>query len=352
MCSKEVRIVENEKANSTNMDMSELTLAEEVFTQLQIHSEGIKPSFFTNKDLANLSLTSKPLSSVAFYELHQRVAQILLTHVVKGEQNKAESLIGKNPGLLLIKSRTEDYSGRTIIGTAFQAALGAGDTPMWEIMLPYFNRLEREEALRQFDEQFGTTSDFDLRIDYNALAFAIINNEDKGLSMIEGFRKKITSPKKITQGNHFNLQHLSAAYRAYIDNFDALGNWDSRDFFWQKVIGYVQRQMTAYDAQIHCSRTKDISNILTTEKSFERRLDLTNGGNFFPLTIDSGLGFDFTVYGYARASSWTTRMPKKNLTLSAAKSSIKFIELFFRAKTDVLARLRMSLEQKMFYKPN
>ncbi|MDP1604301.1 MAG: hypothetical protein Q8M03_13660, partial [Legionella sp.] len=193
-----------------------------------------------------------------------------------------------------------DYSGRTIIATPFQAALGAGDKPMWNMMLPYFEGLEQGEALRQFHKQFpnGIKDDVSaeqLKIHYNALAFAIINDEDHGLSAIEGCRKALTSQKKITKGKHFNLQHLLAAYQAYIDNFKALVNWDNRDIFWQKVVGYVQRQMTAYDAQINCSGLK---NVLVDESIFARIFEFSNGGNFFPLADDSGLGFDFGCYSY------------------------------------------------------
>lgn len=62
-----------------------------------------------------------------------------------------------------------------------------------------------------------------------------------------------------------------SAYQAYIDNFIALANWENRDKFWQKVIGYVQRQMTAYDAQIHCSGVK---RVLDNENSLARQLEL------------------------------------------------------------------------------
>ncbi|STX55731.1 Uncharacterised protein [Legionella beliardensis] len=113
--------------------------------------------------------------------------------------------------------------------------------------------------------------------------------------MIEGFRKKITCQKEITQGKHFNLQHLIAAYQAYIDNFHAFETWHNCDLFWQNVVGYVQRQMTAYDAQIHCS---GIQKVLGDEKSFARRLEFANGGAVFPLNIDSGLGFDFAIHSY------------------------------------------------------
>ncbi|HAU0673210.1 TPA: hypothetical protein JBG80_12150 [Legionella pneumophila] len=318
MYSKEEQIVKNDsdmddvddfdsiEGHSSREDVAdELSLLEQVFSKLQIYSEGFKPSFFTNKDIANLRLTSKTLNGVVFSELNPRAAQKLLTHVVKGEQAKAQAMIEKNPGLLLIKAKAIDYSGRTIIGTAFQGALGAGDKPMWEMMLPYFKDLKEGEALRQFHEQFphgieDEVSAQELKDYYNAIASAIIHDEDHGLSVIAGFRKEITSQKEITQGKHFNLQHLLAAYQAYAANFNAFTNWENRDLFWQKVIGYVQRQMTAYDAQIYCS---GVANVLDNKKSLARTLEFFDGQTFFPLVDDSGLGFEFACFSYYAAHS-------------------------------------------------
>ncbi|HFD2380890.1 TPA: hypothetical protein ACT96X_001406 [Legionella pneumophila] len=342
-----------EEHSSSDDGTDEPSLSEQVFTKLQIYSEGFKPSFFTDKDLAYLSLTSKTLNSVVFSELNQRKkAQKLVAHVVLGKQDEAQAMIEKNPELLLISSETVDYSGRTIIGTAFQAALGAGDKPMWEMMLPYFNGLEEGEALRQFNEQFPNGIEDDVSAEqlkdyYNAIALAIINDEDHGLSVIEGFRKDITSKKEITQGKHFNLQHLVAAYQAYIDNFNTLANWPNRDLFWQKVIGYVQRQMTAYDAQIHCS---GVNRVLDNENSFARKLKFSNGGEFFPLQLDSGLGFTIACYSYhdsAGAEPHSGRAGAAWLPVLWMR-----VEKLCGAKTDALAGLRESLEQGMVYQPH
>ncbi|CZH70768.1 TPA: hypothetical protein ACT9HO_002089 [Legionella pneumophila] len=327
---------------------NELSLAEQVFTRLQIYSEGFKPSFFIHKDLANLSLTSKTLNGVVCSELNQRAAQKLLTHVVKGEQDKAQAMLEKNPGLLLIKSKAVDYSGRTIVGTAFQGAIGAGDKPMWKMMLSYFEGLEQGEALRQFDEQFpsGTeeTPAAELKAYYDAIASAIIHDEDHGLSVIEGFRKEITCQKEITQGKHFNLQHLIAAYQAYIDNFYAFGNWGNRDLFWQKVIGYVQRQMTAYDAQIYCS---GVISVLYNESSFSRTFELSDDKNFFPLQIDSALGFDFACYSYYSARALDSG--SHHVLPSPLNEYWIWIEKLCGEKTDALVGLRESLEQGVYY---
>lgn len=273
---------------------------ETVFDHAPLLEGGFNPAFFSNKDLATLSQTSKAMKKLVSEELDKRIAKIakkLLTHVVLGEQDKAEAMIKANPKLLSIKTSAIDYSGRTIIATAFQAAIGAGDKPMWEMILNY---LEQGEALRQFNEQFPNGIEDDVSAEelkpyYNNIASAIINDEDNGISAIEAFRKEITAKKEITQGKHFNFGHLVAANQAYIDNFAALKNWNNRDLFWQKVIGYAQRQMSTYDAQVHCS---GINSVLEDESEFSRTLSFSNGGEFFPLSCDSGLGFEFGTYSY------------------------------------------------------
>ncbi len=332
--------ISNEEHCSSNEVTHEPSFAEEVFMQLSIYSEGFNPNFFTNKDLANLSLSSIPLHSTVVSELQQRAARKLLTHVVKGEPDEAQVMIEKNPQLLLMRTQAIDYSGRTITGTAFQAALGAGDKPMWEMMLPHF---EKEEALSQFDEQFPKgikeTSASELYAYYNAIALAIIQNEEenKDHSIVERFRNEITSQKKITQGIHFNLEHLIAAFQVYLDIFNALGTIDKCNFFWRKVIGYVQRQITAYDAQIFCSGVKCV---LENKNQFERSLNLGNVGRWFPLSIESGLGFDFAYYS---SFGGQTKLVTSILTVPR---HIPGAKNYVEEKQRALAELRESLSKE------
>lgn len=255
-------------------------------------------NFFDNKDLGHLASASRTFYPVVKEAQEQR----LLSHVIQGRQLAAQAIIEVNPSLLLVKSKAVDYSGRTIIATPFQAALGAGDKPMWEMMLKF---MEPEEALRQFREWFPNgieEAPAKLSIDYEVLANAIIGSDDGGLLAIQQFRNVITSQKEITYGAHFDLRHLLAAYQAYLNHFDALGpDWAKRDLFWKQVIGYVQRQMTAYDAQIHCS---GVQSVLDNAQQFSRNLKFDNGQDFFPAGSDSGLGFDFACYSGGR--HWVT----------------------------------------------
>ena len=335
------------KTSATQSDSAQGTPAHHSMSEQRLSgpyffSKGLEPGFFMAEELLNLSLTSKVLRGAAHRDMEHLAAQKLVTHVVLGEQDKAHALLHANPKLLLIKSEAKDYSGRTIRATPFQAAIGAGDKPMWEMMLQF---MEPEEASRQFHEWFPNgieETPAKLSIDYDTIALSIIHDADQGESAIKGFRSDITRQKEITQGVHFDLHHLLAAYQTYINHFDAFGTWEKRDLFWNQVIGYVQRQMTAYDAQIHCS---GVQSVLDNPRSFSRGLKLANAGDFFPLFPDSGLGFDFGCYSYygLGGNLWARRSPQ---TLGTGR-----LEKLCRAKTEALAGLRESLGQGARYQP-
>jgi hypothetical protein len=303
-------------------------------------------SYMQTKDRAYVASTNKYYNRLFKQELNNEAAEKLLTYAVRAQQDDAEKMIKANPSLLSISASVKDNSGRTIIATPFQAALGVGDKPMWEMMLQY---LDKGEALKQFKEQFpkGVKDDVsaqELKPYYNAIASAISNNQDNGLSAIEAFRVDLTSQKEIKQGKHFNLQHLVAAYQVFIDHFRTFQNLEQRNLFWQKVIGYVQSQMTAYDAQVHCS---GIERVLSNNSEFSRTLTFCNGGNFFPLSGDSGLGFDFA----AARSGYTGKWMSKRSSWGG-RVSIYPTKRFIEKKLESLANLKESLEQGLCYQPN
>jgi hypothetical protein len=207
----------------------------------------------------------------------QKAAKKLLSHVVRGEQDEAKEMIAANPGLLLIQTEAENNSGRTIQGTAFQAALGAEDEHMWQMMMPYMD----DKTMRdQFDEQFPDGIEdipaSDLQPYYDDLLSTIIWNYHGGLSAIDAFRVKITQNNHITSGKHFNMQHLVAACQAYIDfyrKFDSdeplimTEEGEGLERFWNRVVGYIQRQMPAnYAPNLSTSFPQSIWDINSLEK--------------------------------------------------------------------------------------
>lgn len=246
--------------------------------------------FFTNVEIANLG----------------RGAQKLLECVLLGKEMEALAIMKISPELLLIKSKVIDYSGRIIIATPFQAAIGNGDKHIWKMMLEY---IDPRKALGQFQEWFPrkvqSPSAQELQAYqtyYSNIALAIINDADLGKAAIEKFRQEITSQKVITQGLHFDLYQLMAAYQVfkiYFDTFDTRSTHS--DLFWNQVVGYVQRQMTAFDAQVHCS---GIHGVLENENNFTRKLTIQRDTmEFFPLKNGVDLGFDFACYSN-QAGGW------------------------------------------------
>jgi hypothetical protein len=214
--------------------------------------------YLANRDLVPLS----QVSSTMFNCSSSRLITELMSLVVKGKEDQALKMIEANPRLLLISSQAKDYSGRIIKGTAFQAALGAEDEIMVKKMLMYFDKikgLEKGEVLRQFRAQFKEGLDVAVKVNidkaynFHDLVNVRINGDENAIEQaLEKFKKDLTFQAAITHGTHFNMYHLINAYQAYFDNFDRLANWENREWFIQKVIGFTQRQMPAYYAQIYC----------------------------------------------------------------------------------------------------
>ena len=267
--------------------------------------------YLDNQGKSRLSKCSRFFHSFIKEDLEGLGAAKLLDFVIRGEQEKAKEMLKANPSLLLKPSQAEDYSGRTIIAKPFQAAIAAEDERMWEMMEPYFDELEtqgkiesaREEKKAQFDAQFPAGIEDEpadnLKTIYDDVAQKIVDakgDTTKIDAALADFRPKVnTQGKTVKSGKHFNMQHLLAAYQAYLENFDKLDDADELDEFWQQVIGYVQRQMPANYAQAHCS---GIQSVLDKAANFKRTLDFSNSDKFFPLKPEenkAGLGFDFAA---------------------------------------------------------
>ncbi|EKD71101.1 MAG: hypothetical protein ACD_46C00271G0002, partial [uncultured bacterium] len=86
----------------------------------------------------------------------------------------------KHPALLFRKAKAKDYSGRTINASPYQAALGAEDTDMLQMMETYFDQITdgRKQALAQYNEQFPNgVKDAPCDFDFSPLVAAITNDK-------------------------------------------------------------------------------------------------------------------------------------------------------------------------------
>jgi hypothetical protein len=240
-------------------------------------------------------------------------AEELLEHVLKGEEAKAKTIIAANPKLLFIEADAQDFSGRTIIGSAFQAALGAEDVEMCEMMLPYIDELKggQDEKRRQYQEQFPQdyqkeekekTAE-DLKALHKVVNAIGESKDNAGCeSALEEFQNYLKPKGVIKTGKHFNVALLVEAFKLYDEKYDAFGGtWDSPKniLFWRKVIGQIQRYLPACYAQAFC---QGVGSIVEDGEKLKRDLKFCYGGGFFyPLDGDPGfrLGVDYAARSQA-----------------------------------------------------
>lgn len=242
----------------------------------------------------------------------------LLQHVVYGQKAEVEEMLKKNPGLLNWEGEVEDYSGRTIRGTALKIALGAEDVSingkdeeMVEMIKRYLKTLSNgeEEIAKQQKEQFpeGWEEKEKERAKNDSAALhkivSAIGNSKAGEdceTALEEFRNYLKPKDIITTGKHFNVQLLVEAFKLYDRNYSRFGDFGSRKnhLFWCKVIGYIQRFLPACYAQAFCDT---FYSVVKMREPLSRDLQLINiDSYFYPLDSNPSfrLGYHFGVWDY------------------------------------------------------
>ncbi len=140
---------------------------------------------------------------------------------------------------------------------------------------------------------------------------AVLNDPtiDTTLSnLIKAFREEVDTICRSEIIN--NPQHLIKLFELYNNFYDRVGNtdphWKKRELFWCHLVGYVQRYLSASDAQIFANPGlfAMVEQRKINQRSFNFKFD---GGSIFPLAFDShsGLGYKFAVTGVGRA--WPSR---------------------------------------------
>lgn len=288
-------------------------------------------SFFNDKELRIILGTSRTLNTAARIEWNRRE---LLRHIVLDNQDAAIALIKADPEKLLVQLHVQDYSGRTIIATPFQAALGTGNVSLCMMMLPYLEALRPGEALKQFHGWFPNDivepSAKDLQSNYDAIAIAIMNDTAHGLYEIERFQENLTSQTEIRQGQHFNLNHLVAAYQTYLNYYDYLDSEKDRRLLWSGMIAYVQMQMSVYEAKNYFSA---LGNMMSFKQSPQQ-------------LVYSDLALEFAGSSHQEWDSEDEAPGYSFVSIAASK-----LKEFLEEKTEALTTLKNSLEPKQSYHP-
>jgi hypothetical protein len=262
--------------------------------------------------------------------------------------------------LLTQKAEVTDYSGRKILGTALQLAMGAKDVRyryddecMVEMLMKYYQKLPDGEAViaaqiaEQFPEGYEKQEVERRKRDREALnkvinAIGDSRSYKERDNAIEDFfvYLKSQTDETIISGYHFNDQLLIEALKLYDQNYKRFGDeWDTvkNIYCWRNVIGNIERYLTACDAQAFC---QGICNIIEDKMKLTRTLtcrsDRGAAVKFYPLDSDPRfrLGEDYAAdvtgcmdtlladsSGY-RAESLKTFLDKKHQRCEQLCSSI------------------------------
>lgn len=218
------------------------------------------------------------------YAAPKVMLHLLLEQIVKGRRSEAMSLITQDPGLLLEVGTVEDHANRTIEAvTPLQLAFGMEDADLFFMICnSVFKYMPNgyEIALMQIKSKFGIDpflkqlSPFD----FSRLVVAICNYNHQEQSSIDEINSAYQEfiqrlePRRISSGFHFNFKtYLEALflYKLFYINSDLLTHhndtsvtylgkkfkrWNDiqASFFWVKIIGGLQRQLTAPQIQDLC----------------------------------------------------------------------------------------------------
>ena len=117
-------------------------------------------------------------------------------------------------------------------------------------------------------------------------------------NLIKAFREEVDTICRSEIIN--NPQHLIKLFELYNNLYDRVRNtdpdWKKRELFWCHLVGYVQRYLSASDAQIFANPS--LFSIVKPDEINQRSFNFKyGGGSIFPLAFDShsGLGYKFAL---------------------------------------------------------
>lgn len=273
----------------------------------------------------------------------------LLLHVARGEKTQAEQIIQQNPSLLLYKSDVTDYSRRTFNKiTAFQYALWALDSDMWQMIKKHLPRDKAKQQLQELESQ-GTAHG--KHYNYEELTNAL----NKYIENAPVIRQEANdNVQKLKQETEHQLQAFWCEKVSTLDEYQRyltmsrdkqIAFWSMKDpelfvafneiklqpkpnnhktpqAYWCETIGMPQRNVPAHVAQRYChpsisfSREDLRTKVLTRNNKMDVHYSPRSNQptSWYPLSNgDEGLGYDFAIwrgeeenaYNYWEAIRWT-----------------------------------------------
>ena len=237
------------------------------------HADHHYASIEATRMMATLSNTCQTMHNLFKPELDKRAENLLLTLVLQGNKTNVLHIAKTTPGLFFIKSTAMDYAmdlegnRRTLQDwSPYQALFGTVDVDMFASVKPYLDAylagLPTGDALaaQQKQEKFPQGFDYPASTyDFSPLVQAINGDQQlrqtgapsqATLDVLRKFRNDF-KPGVVIAGHHFNMNDLIKAHEVYHQSVDSW-NPEQIDFFSVKVIGFLERLLTAPYLQRAC----------------------------------------------------------------------------------------------------
>jgi len=276
--------------------------------------------------------------------------------------------------LLLSEDTVIDYSGRKIRGTPLRIALGAMDVNLRgnnsrlaqysnrtsEIIVHYLNTLPngRREIEKQVNSQFpdeeskeGNISKGKSCLDHIVSIMALPQSTDHEWELSLELLKEYLNPKGVIEvGFHTDsLQVLSYAIKIWYKLFDSCNDVNKREFFLIRVLGYIQRYLTASDAQAFCEGFTEVIKhdstpwnlIYKQYDEMEKRNRVVN--QFFPLDADPSNRLGYEIVFRLDHGPCTPSMHYRGLF---THEKDKYFDKYVKMKTQLVKKYISSLRGK------
>ncbi len=323
--------------------------------------------YLNNADLSNLSKTCRTLSIFTQPERSKRALSLLLASVIDDKREMVHRILASHPALLLktphyLPFIESQYTWQKFFAESpLKIALIRNQVEMIKVMLPYLQRLDLGDVMQQWEQAEEeiklqkTTYNFDTLI-------AAINTSGQDMEdALQAFRDAVLPKDTIALNNYYNIEALlRAAHKAYHNKFNNFTDWDQRDIFSVKVIGFLQSLVTPEVAQLFCEGLYDVVREGRPIRGRAASLKLLNGVDFYRASCDSveGLGYQYLCSGAAAShftngrggdamrgiGVWVAR-----LTGAGVAASLKN---YLEQKHQSLQNLKTSLYRLKFFYPN
>lgn len=288
--------------------------------------------FCNTSSLAKLAAASRNNCNIFGNELTER--KQFLRDVAQGNLAQVKKAIEKNPHLLLAQGPAEthakDLNNKPVVasGWALGIACGADHLAMIKLIIENLDKIDPKIKFQQYQAQFPleeekeealrcTKDEAELYEMIDAIrrtnqyicrqflvkdekSFDTATKESAALqNAFNKFRNYLTerfTARPIAKGKHFNMQLLMLALRLFDINYTEFSGAGGQKniLYWRKVLGLLQRFVSAYYAQIF---SQGVYYLVEEKEELKYSFKLRQGGDvYFPLGLNPNmeLGLDCT----------------------------------------------------------